>query len=434
MVYFSCTTGQRGGLSLFYKPVLDASLRAIRRPHGHATNPPGKHSGPYIFLERDTEKDSLRHLNGGLKVEGTAQIFLSYAREDEGKVEKLYQQLSDAGFKSWMDKKDILPGEQWESRIREAIRHSDFFLVCVSANSIDKRGWIQREIKQALDIWQEMLDSDIYLIPVRLEDCGVPESLRKFQWVNLFEKDGWAQLVKAIQAGMERREEVIKPYPVHEGPSPGEKVVTPSEERPERVLRQKILKVLYDERSKIPGITEQELLNKLNLPQREVLDEVKGYLQPEGFVEMVTLSHAPGRPELIQITSKGREVVETGEWPHLGPRVTIEGPVTGDVIAPIIQGSRNVVVGKDIVPKTAPEPHETERATGIGLTPELDERQQLRALLDKRRRNLYKLEDQRATYAAGEEPLQLLNRIEREEDEIARLKARIAALDAEDEG
>jgi hypothetical protein len=143
-------------------------------------------------------------------VKATAQIFLSYAREDEEKVENLYQKLSDAGFKPWMDKKDILPGEMWKSSVQKAIRHSGFFLVCLSANSIDKRGWIQREIRDALDIWQAMLDSDIYLIPVRLEDCEVPERLRDFQWVKLFEEDGWTRLVKAIQVGMERRAEIVE--------------------------------------------------------------------------------------------------------------------------------------------------------------------------------------------------------------------------------
>jgi len=144
-------------------------------------------------------------------MKATAQIFLSYAREDRGKVEKLYQKLSEAGFNPWMDKKNILPGEKWEVAIREAIRRSDFFLACLSANSVTKRGWIQKEIKDALDIWQAMLDSDIYLIPVRLEDCKAPESLRDFQWVDLFEEDGWTRLVEAIEIGMERRAEVTKP-------------------------------------------------------------------------------------------------------------------------------------------------------------------------------------------------------------------------------
>jgi hypothetical protein len=159
-----------------------------------------------------------------------ARIFLSYAREDAEKVESLYHKLSDAGFKPWMDKKDILPGEQRKSRIPQAIRRSDFFLACLSANSVGKRGWIQKQIKDALDIWQEKLESDIYLIPVRLEDCEVPERLRDFQWVNLFEEDGWARLVQAIQVGMERRAGA----PVDEESSPGTEMATP-EEGPGRV-------------------------------------------------------------------------------------------------------------------------------------------------------------------------------------------------------
>jgi formylglycine-generating enzyme required for sulfatase activity len=141
------------------------------------------------------------------------RVFLSYAREDREKVERLYQKLSGAGFKPWMDTKDILPGEIWKSSIQKAIRSSDFFLACLSANSVSKRGFLQREIKDALDVWQEMLGSDIYLIPVRLDDCDVPESLRDFQWVNLFEEDGWTRLVKAIQGGIERREDIPPPEP-----------------------------------------------------------------------------------------------------------------------------------------------------------------------------------------------------------------------------
>jgi hypothetical protein len=133
------------------------------------------------------------------------RIFLSYAREDQEKVEKLYQNLSSEGFKPWMDRKDIYGGEEWRFSIQKAIRDSDFFLVCLSSSSVGKRGFLQVEIKKALDIWQEKLVGDIYLIPVRLEDCEVPELLRDFQWVDLFEEGGWARLVKAIKVGMERK-------------------------------------------------------------------------------------------------------------------------------------------------------------------------------------------------------------------------------------
>ena len=132
----------------------------------------------------------------------SVRIFLSYTRKDQEQVEWLHQRLCEAGFRPWMDTKDLLPGQKFEYHIKKAIRQSDFFLACLSNNSVNRRGVIQREIKEALDVLQEKLESDIYLIPVRLEACEVPESLREFHWANLYENDGLNKLVQAIQTGI----------------------------------------------------------------------------------------------------------------------------------------------------------------------------------------------------------------------------------------
>ncbi len=57
----------------------------------------------------------------------------------------------------------------------------------------------------ALDILDEQPEGAIYLIPVRLEECPVPERLSKRQWVDLFAPEGFEGLVKAIQAEITRR-------------------------------------------------------------------------------------------------------------------------------------------------------------------------------------------------------------------------------------
>ena len=103
-----------------------------------------------------------------------------------------------------MDQEDILPGELWQESILRAIRDSHFFLACISPNSVDKRGFLQRELREALDAWQDKLPGDIYLIPVRLEECTVPEQLSQFQWVDISHTRGWSRLLRAIQAGVER--------------------------------------------------------------------------------------------------------------------------------------------------------------------------------------------------------------------------------------
>jgi hypothetical protein len=65
---------------------------------------------------------------------------------------------------------------------------------------------LQREIRQALDIWQEKLEDDIYVIPARLEECNVHGDLENFQWVDLYEDDGWGRLLQAIQKGVDQEQ------------------------------------------------------------------------------------------------------------------------------------------------------------------------------------------------------------------------------------
>src|SRR6266481_3657169 len=102
------------------------------------------------------------------------RIFLSYAREDRPSVEQIYVRLRAEGFDPWMDIHDIQPGEKWSSVIGKAIREADFTLVFISRNSVSKRGFVQREIKAAIDILSERPSGEIFLVPVRLEESDVP--------------------------------------------------------------------------------------------------------------------------------------------------------------------------------------------------------------------------------------------------------------------
>lgn len=97
-----------------------------------------------------------------------------------------------------MDKQDIDPGQDWDRAIRNAIKESDFVILCVSRKIRDKRGYIQREIKLILNRLEEIPTGDIFMIPLRLEDCAVPEELAKYQYVDWFREDGYARLVRAM--------------------------------------------------------------------------------------------------------------------------------------------------------------------------------------------------------------------------------------------
>ncbi len=144
------------------------------------------------------------------------RIFLCHAHEDKERVRDLYHQLKEAGYHPWLDEEDLLPGADWRFEIRRAIRSSKLFLACLSKESIDKQGYVQKEIKIALDVLDEMPEGKIYLIPVRLEACTVSDRLGSRQWVDLFAPRGFEKLTRALDYELGPRPPApIEPELVH---------------------------------------------------------------------------------------------------------------------------------------------------------------------------------------------------------------------------
>jgi hypothetical protein len=126
------------------------------------------------------------------------KIFICYASEDRPFVIKIYNRLKKDGFDPWIDFDKLIPGQEWVIEIRKAIRNSDYVIVCLSEMSIDKSGFVQKEIKIALDITDEQPEGKIFLIPLKLRECSVPERLNHLMWVNYFEKLGHIKLLYAL--------------------------------------------------------------------------------------------------------------------------------------------------------------------------------------------------------------------------------------------
>lgn len=128
------------------------------------------------------------------------RVFLCHASADKPAVHDLYQRLNSEGFiQPWLDEEELLPGQDWDTEIRKAVRTSDVVLVCLSPHSITKAGYVQKEIKFALDVADEQPEGTIFLIPLRLEACDVPERLSKWHWANLFEARGYERLLRALK-------------------------------------------------------------------------------------------------------------------------------------------------------------------------------------------------------------------------------------------
>jgi DNA-binding NarL/FixJ family response regulator len=127
------------------------------------------------------------------------QIFLCHASEDRVAVLSIYDQLRDLGYKPWIDKKDLLPGQRWRVEIPKALRASNFVLIFLSRASVAKRGYVQKEFKLALEVLDEMPEEAIYIITVRLDDCSVPDQFSHLHWFNFFEPVGLEMVLRSLQ-------------------------------------------------------------------------------------------------------------------------------------------------------------------------------------------------------------------------------------------
>jgi chromosomal replication initiator protein len=97
------------------------------------------------------------------------RVFLCHSAEDKAAVRVLYHRLKSSGIEPWFDEFDLLPGQEWDREIGNAVRSSDAVLICLSSASVNKIG-----------------------------ACEVPERLRQWQWVSLFDADGYDRLMVSL--------------------------------------------------------------------------------------------------------------------------------------------------------------------------------------------------------------------------------------------
>ena len=127
------------------------------------------------------------------------KVFLCHASVDKPKVRDLYRYLKRRGIQPWLDEEDLVGGQDWQVEIPKALATSDAIIICLTKNSIDKEGYVQNEIKFALDKALGMPEGRIFLIPVKFEECEVPYTLNRYQWVDLTIESGYAKMMKALK-------------------------------------------------------------------------------------------------------------------------------------------------------------------------------------------------------------------------------------------
>jgi len=135
--------------------------------------------------------------NTNLSIESPT-VFISYAKEDSLVAEKIYKKLKEDNLKPWLDIHHLTVGVNWNLKIQETINKCQFFMLLLSKNSMNKKGFIQKEIKIALEIVDLLPSTEIFILPIKLDDCEIPSSLGKYQWVEYSNPNYYTKIKSSI--------------------------------------------------------------------------------------------------------------------------------------------------------------------------------------------------------------------------------------------
>ena len=129
------------------------------------------------------------------------KVFLCHASQDKPAVRELYKRLAaEKWIDPWLDEENLLPGQDFDQEIYKAARDSDSIIICLSKVSVAKEGYVNKEIRRALDAADEKPEGAIYIIPLRLDDC-IPsfERLKQLHYADYFTPNAHEKLIKSLR-------------------------------------------------------------------------------------------------------------------------------------------------------------------------------------------------------------------------------------------
>jgi uncharacterized protein len=140
-----------------------------------------------------------------------ADIFISYAREDEATAQRLRDVLASQGWDVWRDKEGIVTGSSWGASIESALRGAKCVVVLWSTPALSSH-FVRDEA--------EIGRNANKLVPVQIGDVELPIGFRGIQTANLMHWQGeldhpeYRKLVAAIADRVGAGNAAIVPPPV----------------------------------------------------------------------------------------------------------------------------------------------------------------------------------------------------------------------------
>ena len=120
----------------------------------------------------------------------SSEVFISYARKDEGFVRRLASDLRKHHIKAWVDVFEIEAGQSWARQIGKALDACKSMVLVLSSNAVDS--------ENVEDEWNYYLDQGKPIVPILKESCHIPYRLYKLHYIDFVQADYEDALVQLV--------------------------------------------------------------------------------------------------------------------------------------------------------------------------------------------------------------------------------------------
>jgi hypothetical protein len=133
-------------------------------------------------------------------MQNAPRVFLSHASEDKDRfVLDFAKQLRENGIDVWLDRWEMLPGDSLVDKIfEEGLKEADAIIIVLSEYSVDKP-WVREELNASI---MKRIKKGVKIIPVVIDDCEVPESLKSTLWVLIEDLSDYQDKLEKILAAI----------------------------------------------------------------------------------------------------------------------------------------------------------------------------------------------------------------------------------------
>ena len=124
------------------------------------------------------------------------KVFVSHASEDKDRfVVEFARRLREHGVDAWLDQWEMKPGDSLVDKIfEEGLKEALAVIVVLSTISVQKP-WVREELNMSV---VNRISRGTRLIPVVIDDCEVPESLRSTLWQRIEDIADYEQSLQRI--------------------------------------------------------------------------------------------------------------------------------------------------------------------------------------------------------------------------------------------